>query len=87
PGEVVITFEDDNGDKYTQRVAFNAVVNQQMEYPTDMPTEPSEPEAVRKPVWPWIVGGVIAAAAVGGIIVVTVTKARRRKRLLEDENL
>ncbi|MDD4796391.1 MAG: hypothetical protein PHO66_01320 [Eubacteriales bacterium] len=87
PGEIVLSFEDDNGDTYTERREFTASVMQQMEtpYPEDPGVIEEPPAQPGTKIWAWVVGGVVAVAGVAGGIVLGVHRARQRKRLLEDD--
>lgn len=87
PGEIVLTFEDDNGDSYTERREFTATVIQQSQEPViDDPGVIDEPVVEpRINIWPWIIGGTLAVSAAAAIIVAAVHRSRRHKRMLEDD--
>ncbi len=81
-GTIVITYEDEYGQEYSQEVPFQTMINPPVIQPVSGDEEtPEEPETVSQ----WWISVIIAGGIAAGLIVFLRIRKKRRMRL-EEEN-
>ncbi|HBU12044.1 MAG TPA: hypothetical protein DEB31_04755 [Clostridiales bacterium] len=78
-GKVVLTYEDENGQVFTEEFPFETTINP----PVIMPEEPEEEEEKPKNQGQWWISIVVAGAVIAAIVIIRYVVKQKQKRQRE----